>query len=134
MLLDPANTHTFETYMPSLRTESWTSFAKLTLQLLRDSFLWIKPHLRCGIVPLLAKLFYYRQLEVDHLILAVKTIDYTDLSEQALNYNSLMLAFFQQILADSNEKQHSYILAKTLFYKIFRMLSLLVCIEDEVLR
>jgi hypothetical protein len=49
-------------------------------QLLTDSFLWLKEEFRWGIIALLEKLCYYRHLEADHLVLAVKTMDYLDLS------------------------------------------------------
>lgn len=42
-----------------------------------------------------------------------------------------MLSFFQKLLTDPVTKTFSYILAKTLFYKLFRMLSILICMEDE---
>jgi hypothetical protein len=100
------------------------------LQLLQDSFLWIKPHLRSGIISLLSKLHYYGQLSTDLVVLAIKTIDFTDLSENALNYNNQMLGFFHKIINEPSDKPFSYILAKCCFYKIFRILSLLVCIDD----
>ena len=68
------------------------------------------------------------------VVLAVKTIDYTDLSETSLNYNHQMLTFFHELLTAPNNKQFSYVLAKTFFFKILRMLSLLVYVEDEALR
>ena len=63
MILSPqsAEQH-FETYMPSLRSESWNNFSKLLQHLLKDSFLWIKAELRTGIIPLLSKLKFYSQL------------------------------------------------------------------------
>lgn len=66
--------------MPSLRSESWAHFGKLLHNLLRDSFTWIKPSFRSGIISLLGKLHYYGQLIPDLVILAVKTIDYCDFS------------------------------------------------------
>jgi hypothetical protein len=126
MLLDPpsASQH-FETFMPSLRSESWAHFGKLLLHLLQDSFTWIKPQLRSGIVFLLGKLHYYGQLSGDLLVLAVKTMDYSDMSEASLNFNNEMLGLFQRLLTEPVSKPLTYILAKTLFYKLLRMLSLL---------
>lgn len=62
------------------------------------------------------------------MVLAVKSIDYTDLSEGAINYSNELLCFFHRLLTESGDTRFSYILAKTLFYKIFRMLALLACI------
>lgn len=135
MLLDPvASEQHFEAYMPSLRSESWSQFGKLLLVLLKDSFLWIKAHLRIRIIPLLTKLHYYGQLIPDLVILAIKTIDYSDFSENGLNYNNEMMALFHRLLSEPVSKPLSYLLAKALFYKLLRMLSLLVCVEDEALR
>jgi hypothetical protein len=101
MLLDPVSAEAhFETYMPSLRSESWTHFGRLLLSLLRDCFLWVKEECRGGVIPSLEKLFLYGQLEGDLVVLAVKTIDYTDLSEAALNYSNELLCFFHKLLTE----------------------------------
>jgi hypothetical protein len=45
-----------------------------------------------------------------------------------------MLGLFHRLLADPVSKSLSYLFAKTLFYKIIRMLSLLICMDEDGLR
>ena len=70
-------------------------------------------------------------MEADLLVLAIKTINYTDFSEGELNYSSEMVGFFGRIVNGDNRGKHEPVLASNMFYKVFKMVGLLVCVDED---